>query len=197
MSKIITVIGNGAAGSSIAGNLRNSGFEVKVGVRSPENSVNTISIEQAIQESEEIIIWALPYNAAIDLIGKYENDLKDKIIIDMMNPLKGDMSGVETFNGKSGAQHLQSQLPESHIVQTFNHVDAPVLENPTGAFQFVVGSDKDSVNQVANLAKQMKFDVEVIYDLDRTKETEAFAFLWIYYSAVINQNFTAFLKLHK
>lgn len=31
MSKIITVIGNGAAGSSIASNLRNSGFEVKVG----------------------------------------------------------------------------------------------------------------------------------------------------------------------
>ncbi|GLB46091.1 hypothetical protein WR164_00700 [Philodulcilactobacillus myokoensis] len=195
MSEVITVIGGGAAGSSIINSLKGAHFNVKVGLRSPEKMDNAVSIESAIKDSGQVIILALPYDTSLKIVADHKADLKNKTIIDMMNPIKADMSGVQTFNGQSGAENLQSELPDSHIVETFNHVDAPVLGNPKGAFQFVVSDDKDALSHVTKIANQMGFDSQPINDLSRTAEVENFAFLWIYYSVVANKKADAFLKL--
>lgn len=195
MTKSVTVIGGGAAGSSIINNLNNSGFNVTIGLRSPEKINGAVSIKKALKNSEKLVIIALPYNAFLESIDNYKELLSGKIIVDMMNPLAADMSSTETFDGKSGAEKLQQELPDSYIVETFNHVDAPVLSNPKEAVQFVVGENKAAVDYVTDVAKQLDFNPQPINDLSKSKEVESFAFLWIYYSVIVNNNANLFLKL--
>lgn len=195
MTNTVTVIGGGAAGGSIINNLTNSGFDVTVGLRSPEKMDGAVSIEEALKNSEKLVVVALPCNAFLESLDKYKELLSGKIVVDMMNPLADDMSAAETFDGKSGAEKLQQELPDSYIVETFNHVDAPVLANPEQAFQFVVGENKAAVEYVTDVAKQLNFDPQPITDLSKSKEVEAFAFLWIYYSVIVNNNAELSLKL--
>lgn len=187
MSKKIAVIGAGAAGSSIIKALRNGGNDVTVGLRSPEKFDGAVAIADAIKAGD-IVVLALPYAAGFQVAADNAADLKGKIVIDMMNPLKSDLSGYDTFAGKSGAEHLQDALPDSKVVETFNHVDAPVLANPQGALQFVLGNDRAAVNEVAEIAKQAGFDAQPINDLSKTEQVEGFAFMWIFFTVVLKKN---------
>lgn len=183
----ISLIGPGNAGGAILNNLKNHGFDVLVGDRHPEKHADAVSIPDAIN-SGEIIILAVPYAAGVDLAKEYKENLKNKIVVDMMNPLKSDMSGWMIFDGKSGAENLQSIIPESKVIETFNHQNAVVLSDPNQAFMYVIGNDETSVNEITELANKMEFTSQPIYDLNKTQSLEAYAYLWIYFTDMTAKN---------
>lgn len=183
----IAVIGAGTGGSSIIKSLSKTENEIIVGLRDPSMFGGATTIENALKAGE-IIVLALPYEAGYKVALDHQDDLKGKIVVDMMNPLEEDLSGYHTFDGKSGAEHLQEALPDSQVVETFNHVDGPVLADPQGALQFVIGRDSSATNQIAELAKDAGFDAQSIVDLTKTRELEAFGFLWIYFTVFEKKN---------
>ncbi|MFT8703857.1 MAG: NAD(P)-binding domain-containing protein [Bifidobacterium sp.] len=194
MEHRISILGYGHAGASIAATLEKAGNAITVGLRNPGKLDGAVSIEEAIKASD-IVIVALPYDAGYEVARQYSSELAGKIVIDMMNPLKADLSGFNTFNGNSGAEHVQQLLEDSTIIETFNHADAPVLANPRGALQFVVGNDASSVDTVVAIVKDAGFDAQGITDLSKTRELEAFAYFWIYFTAMQRKNMDLHLKL--
>lgn len=190
----IAVLGAGAAGTSIINSLKKTDNEIIVGIRDQSKFEGAVPIDEAIKNGQ-IVVFALPYQVGYQIAEKYKAELAGKIVVDMMNPFKSDLSGYNTFAGKSGAEHLQDTLPDAQVVETFNHVDGPVLADPQGALQFVIGDDETATDQVTNLANKAGFDAQTVLDLTKAREAEAFAFLWVYFSAVIKKNPNLKLKL--
>src|SRR5207248_9290422 len=70
--------------------------------------------------------------------------LAGKTLIDATNPLKRDMSGLAT-DGQSGAEIVQSKIPDAKVVKAFNYAFASRQADPkeegTQLDGFVAGDD--------------------------------------------------------
>lgn len=183
----LSIIGAGSAGAALIQNLKIQNYDVVVGLRSPDKFEGSVSIEAAI-ESSDIIVMALPFDAGLDVIQQNLEGLKGKIIIDMMNPLLADFSGYRNFDGLSGAEVIQGLSDEFHVVKAFNHVLAPSIADPQNSIQFIIGNHQESVDTVTKIATSLSFNAQPLYDLTRSREVEALAYLWINFTIMVKNN---------
>ncbi|AMC93820.1 hypothetical protein AOC36_07430 [Erysipelothrix larvae] len=185
--KKITVLGAGQAGGALILNLKEKGVEVTVGLREPSKFEGAVSIKEAIQ-ANDVVVLALPYDAGYEVVKTFKDALNGKTIVDMMNPLLADLSGYKTFDQKSGAEHLQDISTTFNVVEAFNHCIAPSIAHPDGSVQFIVGQDKDAVDNIRDLANKLGFEAHSIYDLSKAREIEGLAFFWIYFTILVKEN---------
>lgn len=194
MEKRITVIGAGTAGSAIISNLKENGYYVVVGLRNPSKYPGALSIKDALNESE-LIFLALPYEAGEEVVRKHASLLKNKIIIDMMNPFGPKLEYVKKFDGKSGAEHLQTLIPDATVVSTFNYSGGPVLEKPQNAFIFVIGEAGVGREKVTEIARSIGFDAHEIGGLEKARQSEEWALLWTIFALIDKKDPALYLKL--
>ncbi len=102
----------------------------------------------------DIVILAVPYTSAAEVVSEYGDALNGKIVIDITNPANSDLSGLATPEGSSGAQEIAKSAPAgAHVVKAFNTVFANVLS--TAADQgrsldvFVAGDDAKAKRDVS------------------------------------------------
>jgi predicted dinucleotide-binding enzyme len=150
----IAIIGKGNVGTAIAKGLSGK-HQIKFGHRDPNEPV----LEAA--KWGEIIILAVPHEAAADVTKAVGSAADGKTVIDVSNAVneKGDLAlGFTT----SAAEEIQKRLPKAHVVKAFNTVFA---HNQTtgrvGSEQltlFVAGDDAKAKQTVMQLGSDIGFD---------------------------------------
>src|SRR5438132_634840 len=76
----------------------------------------------------DIVIVAVPYTGAVDVVTHYGDALAGKILVDITNPFNADASGLVTTAGNSMSQQIAAAAPESaHVVRAFNTILGAVL----------------------------------------------------------------------
>ena len=186
----VAIIGSGNVGGAVATAAKNTGHDVTVADLEGTETLaalgkdlgvtTTNSNVDAIAESD-VIVLAVPFGAVEEVVSGIAAHVGDKIVLDVTNPLKADLSGLQTDGGTSGAELVQQQLPEAKVVKAFNTVLAANQANPrVDGVQldgFVAGDDADAKKHVAHLLEDIGFRAVDVGPLSTARYLEGMAFL--------------------
>ncbi len=168
----IGIIGSGNMGSALARSITRAGHEV---VMTAQNLAEAGKIAKEIgpkarvvpaaevAKGTDILIAATPAGEQLNALKSCGN-LTGKVVIDIANPLKPDMSGLTVGLTTSFAEELARALPGVKLVKAFNTVFAQVLnEGPdfgdgVRASAVYCGDDESARKTVHKLIESMGFD---------------------------------------
>jgi predicted dinucleotide-binding enzyme len=98
----------------------------------------------------DIVIVAVPYTGAVDVVTHYGNALAGKILVDISNTFNADASGLATAPGSSAAQEIAAAAPRgTPVVKALNTVFGHVLAHDSPLDAFYAGDDTAAKAQVA------------------------------------------------
>ena len=104
----------------------------------------------------DIVIVAVPYTGAVDVVTHYGDAFAGKILVDISNPFNADASGLATTSDSSAAQEIAAAAPEgTPVVKALNSVFGHVLAHDTPLDVFVAGDDAAAKAQVAAFLKSI------------------------------------------
>jgi predicted dinucleotide-binding enzyme len=168
-----TIFGTGNMGTAIGDLLAAGGASVE--------HLNTTS-DTAAGINGDLVVLAVPYPALSDIVEKYADQLTNKIVVDITNPLD-----FETFDslvvapGSSAAAELASALPNAHVVKAFNTTFAGTLAaravGPNKTTVLIAGNNADAKSTLANAVQAGGIDAVDAGSLTRAHELEAIGFL--------------------
>src|SRR5690554_1960409 len=93
----------------------------------------------------DIVVLAVPYASAAQVVSHYGEALAGKVVIDISNTFTADASGLVTPDGTSGAQEIARAVPASaHVVKAFNTVFGHVLAQGARLDVFLAGDDAEA-----------------------------------------------------
>ena len=150
----VAIIGKGNVGTAIAKGLAGK-HEIKFGHQDPKEPV------EAAAKWGEIIILAVPHEAASDVAKAVGSAADGKTVLDVSNALneRGDLAlGFTT----SAAEELQKKLPKAHVAKAFNTVFAKNQSTgKVGKEQltlFVAAEDAQAKRTAMRLGRDIGFD---------------------------------------
>ena len=173
----IGVLGNGNVGGSLATLAKTGGHDVRVGSRSGD-----VSLADAAMHGD-IVILAVHYQVASDVLTPLADVLAGKILVDATNPLNDDWSPLLLGQETSAAEEIAKLMPGVRVVKAFNTIFADVMgaahQDREGhkINSFVAGDDPDAVATVAELAGSMGFAPVSVTKLSAARYLEAMAHL--------------------
>ncbi len=152
----ISILGTGIVGRSHAHRLMELQHTIAIGTQNIEKTLAETKTDPmgnipfsewqkenpniALQKFEdaaakgEIVINALRGDIAVRTLSELKEPLRGKILIDISNPLDfshGFPPSLSVCNTDSLGEQIQGALPDTHIVKTFNTVNAGLQVNPT------------------------------------------------------------------
>ncbi len=93
----------------------------------------------------DIVIVAVLFAGAVDVIEHYGDALAGKTIVDITNPFNADGSGLVTTPGNSVSDLIADAAPEgAHVVKAFNSIFSGVLAQDTALDAFLAGDDAEA-----------------------------------------------------
>jgi 8-hydroxy-5-deazaflavin:NADPH oxidoreductase len=168
----IVTIGSGNVGSALAASLTRAGHTV---VHAPHGA------ERGAVGGADAVVLAIPWGAFDEVAGRIAPVVAGTLVIDAMNPLKPDASGLTTEIGPSGAEHVAALLPGARVVKAFNTLFASVQADPSThgvpLDALYATDDERAKDEVADLLRSMGFRPVCVGPLARARELEAIAFL--------------------
>jgi 8-hydroxy-5-deazaflavin:NADPH oxidoreductase len=189
----IAIIGTGNVGSALARGWSRKRHHIVLGVRNAsapkvaslagETKAEVRAPAQAA-DAAELVVLALPWpiaESAVRALGT----LKDKIVIDCMNPLamRNGKLGMERGFDTSGAETLAGWIPDARIVKTLNQVGADLMDDnatlPHRPVMFMAGNDAAAKTTVSTLLTDLGFEPEDAGDLTKARLLEPYAMVWI------------------
>jgi predicted dinucleotide-binding enzyme len=196
----IGVLGTGLVGTTLAGKLVALGHSVKMGSRDAGNEKALAWVESAGANAssgtfaDAARFGELVFNAtagagsveAVRAAGK--ENLKDKIVIDVSNPLdfsRGMPPRLFTAaDGDSLAERIQAELPGSTVVKTLNTINASVMVDPARVHGesdvFLCGNDAAAKQRVTSLLKDFGWKSVVdLGGLTSARGMEAYVLFWL------------------
>lgn len=97
----------------------------------------------------DIVILAVPYTSAVQVVTEYGDALAGKVIIDISNTFNADLE-IITPEGTSGAQEIAKAAPDNaHVVKAFNTVFGHVLSQGGSLDVFFAGDDTQAKASVS------------------------------------------------
>ncbi len=75
----------------------------------------------------QVVVLALPYDAALDFARDNAAALAGKTVVDITNPLNATYDGLVTEPGSSAAEKIAALLPGTKVVKAFNTTFAGTL----------------------------------------------------------------------
>jgi 8-hydroxy-5-deazaflavin:NADPH oxidoreductase len=98
----------------------------------------------------EIVIVAVLYASAADVVAQYGEALAGKTLVDITNPFNADASGLATPAGSSVAQEITAVAPEgTNVVKALNTIFGHVLAKDTPLDAFLAGDSTEAKRRVA------------------------------------------------
>lgn len=98
----------------------------------------------------DIVIVAVLYAGAADVVTHYGDALAGKILVDISNPFNADASGLATAAGDSVAQQIAAVAPEgAHVVKALNTVFGHVIAQDKPLDAFFAGDSAEAKARVA------------------------------------------------
>jgi predicted dinucleotide-binding enzyme len=211
----ISVLGTGPVGRSIATKLSGLGHHVMIGTRNVKDkladtkpdrrgnppfrewldlnrSISLVTFKEA-GVFGSIFINATLGAHSVDIIKNIESeDLKDKIIIDLSNPLDFSHGMPPSLlpglnNTYSLGEMIQSTFPVAKVVKTLNTMWNGLMVNPGligdgKHINFICGNDAEAKKKVKELLLQLGWGDENLVDLGDitgSRGVEAYLLLWL------------------
>jgi hypothetical protein len=190
----IAVLGTGNVGRALGCRWAQLGHEVFFGARDPACDEAKLARErggsaarlgacgEAIAAAEAILL-AIPWDQTRGVLDA-GGDLTGKIIIDCINPLTADLSGLELGFETSAAEQLAEWYPQSRVVKAFNTLSAATMENPQygehAASMFYCSDDAEAKAAVKQLAEDLGFDAVDCGPLRLSRQLEPLAMLYVH-----------------
>jgi 8-hydroxy-5-deazaflavin:NADPH oxidoreductase len=205
------ILGTGVVGKTIATRLDAMGHEVVVGTRNPEKTLSRTAPDQygnppfsAWQQEHpevrlstfgeatahgEIVVNVTAGGVsleALELAG--EDNLNDKILIDISNPLdfsQGMPPMLSVSNTDSLGEQIQRRFPEAKVVKTLHTMNAYLMVDPSqlaGADHsvFVSGNDAEAKTKVTELLRSFGWtDIIDLGDITTARGTEMLLPMWL------------------
>jgi len=208
----IGILGTGMVAQTIAPKLVELGHVVMIGTRNVEATLSNTSPNQYgmppfsewYKNLKDIDIGTFPDTAAFGevlmnctsggasldaLKSCSEKNLKEKILIDLANPLdfsKGFPPSLSVCNTDSLGEQIQRAFPELKVVKALNTLNASLMINPSlipaDHNLFICGNDEAAKVTVVNLLKEFRWKEKNIIDLGditNARATEMLLPIWI------------------
>jgi hypothetical protein len=188
----LATIGAGNIGKSIGAWAAKAGYDVIFTAKNEQHAkdaaaaAGTRATSAGVREAvaaADIILLAVPYGAAAEVLAEVTDQLKGKILIDATNALTADYSGLTVGFTSSAAEEIAKRVPEANVVKAFNTVFAQVFasQDPTIKGKtitvFYAGDDKAAKAKVAELITKMGFDAVDAGALTSARTLEPMALL--------------------
>lgn len=174
----ITIIGKGNMGQAISSVVTKGGNTVEQFGQDDTDKV----------VSGDIVVLAVPYSSVRDVIAKRSDQLTDKIVVDITNPVN-----FETFDSLtvaadgSAAAEIAAELPDSKVLKAFNTNFAGTLASgtvgPLTTTVLIAGDDSDAKAALADVITDGGLRAVDAGSLSRARELEAIGFLQITFAA--------------
>lgn len=190
----ITFIGYGSVGLPLAVKLENLGHEVTLAAR----DVNSESVHKALSlnpnlqvatpqeavKNSEIVFLATPFGANKGIIEGLRSALEGKILVDCTNPVgKGFTHGLN--NEQSGAEFIQSLIPNSHVVKAFSVYGYENLKNNQfpeynlKPAMFFCGDNTEAKSKVSGLIASLDWEPLDVGILKQALHLEHMTLMWV------------------
>ncbi|CAA9220521.1 MAG: hypothetical protein AVDCRST_MAG83-575 [uncultured Arthrobacter sp.] len=181
----IAVLGTGNVGTALADGLLDAGHDVVLGARDPAGkdgfAPKVVGMQEAI-ESGDVVVSALPGNAAQDILRPFGGVLAGKLLIDVGNAFSPAFELVYP-NASLGAA-LQAQFPDTRVVKTLNTMPVAAMTGSESraaeSTVFLSGNDKAAKETVAGLLKDLGWSRENqldLGDISTARSAEHYSFL--------------------
>jgi NADPH-dependent F420 reductase len=168
----ISVIGTGNMGKGLTKVFAEAGYHVYLGSREEAKAKEVAaelgnSLVQGMHYLEAVkhgdfVILAVGFQPNNPLLEEMKPFLKEKIVVDISNPLNDTYDGLTTDSGTSASQQIANQLPEVRLVGAFKNTFAANFSDPLfGGLKsnvFVVGDDQKAKEAVIELINSLPFE---------------------------------------
>jgi 8-hydroxy-5-deazaflavin:NADPH oxidoreductase len=205
------IFGTGVVGKTIAARLARLGHEVMVGTRNPDETLSRTEPDTYGNppfsawhaEHPEVRLGTFGEAAAhgemvlnatagavslevLELAG--EDDLNDKILIDVANPLdfsKGMPPTLSVSNTDSLGEQIQRRFSEAKVVKTLNTMNAYLMVDPAQLSAsdhtvFVSGDNAEAKARVTDLLRSFGWsDIIDLGDISTARGAEMLLPMWL------------------
>jgi predicted dinucleotide-binding enzyme len=204
----VTIIGTGNMARGIGRRLVAGGHDVTVLGKEPgEAEAVAGALEGAGSATpgrsgdpipDDVVVLAVYYSDAREVVERYGDGLKGKVVVDITNPVNETFDGLVTPSDSSAAQELAASLPGARIVKAFNTTFAATLATGGVAGQpldvLIAGDDEDAKRTVARLVEDGAMRPVDSGPLKRARELEAAGFLHMGVQGSLGTGFGSALK---
>jgi len=126
----------------------------------------------------DIVIVAVLYQSAADVVAHYGDALAGKILVDITNPFNADGTGVVTTVGNSVTDQIAAAAPEgAHVVKALNTIFGHVIAEDGPLDAFIAGDDAAAKAGVSDLLESLGMRPFDVGGLDMTYAVEWAAIL--------------------
>jgi len=138
--------------------------------------------DDTVVDGAEVVVLAVPFDAAKELAAAYGPRLNGKILVDISNPVKPSLDGLVVAPGTSAAAAIAKAAGEgARVVKAFNTTFASTLiagdVDGTPLDVFIAGDDEAARKQVADLAASGGLNPVDVGPLEWARALEAFQLL--------------------
>jgi 8-hydroxy-5-deazaflavin:NADPH oxidoreductase len=166
-----------------ASELLETGHDIALGSRSPQNSPAAEWVQQtdgpvrltdhlSATASADIVINTMPGRISLDVLRGLGSALGGKILIDVANAIEQDADGRMTslsYPNGSLAQEIQRALPATKVVKSLNTMQHKAMVDPASLPEplpvFLSGDDREAKQTVVSLLAGLGWTSERIVDL--------------------------------
>jgi predicted dinucleotide-binding enzyme len=191
----IGIIGSGIVAQTLGSGFIKHGHEVALGTRDVAKladwkAKNPGAREVGFSDAAafgEVVIFAVPGAAALDVLKLVGAHVDGKTVIDATNPVGGGppVNGVLSFFTSltsSLMERLQQASPNAHFVKAFNSVGVGQMVNPQFAggkpTMFICGNDAGAKKIVEGLLDQFGWETEDMGAVEAARAIEPLCMLW-------------------
>jgi hypothetical protein len=105
-------------GRALADSATGAGHSVTISSASPDDAevcarqtgARSVGSNRAAVEAADVVVLAVPYQAVGGILDEVGDVLNGKIVVDVTNPVKPDLSGV-AMEASSEAEAIQERVP--------------------------------------------------------------------------------------
>lgn len=104
----------------------------------------------------DIVILAVLYQSAVEVVSHYGDALAGKILVDITNPFNADGNGLVTTPGSSGSQQIAAAASaDAHVVKAFNTMFGHVIARDSHLDAILAGDSAEAKARVAALMESL------------------------------------------
>ncbi|MFL6108494.1 MAG: NADPH-dependent F420 reductase [Marmoricola sp.] len=153
----ITIIGSGNMATAIGTRAAKHGHTVELMSRNTTKAQaladqignGTTVGEYGTAPAGEIVIVAVLYAGAVDVVKHFGDALSGKILVDITNPFNTDASGLVTTAGNSVSEQIATVAEGARVIKAFNSIFSGVIAEDRPLDVFFVGDDAQAKARVA------------------------------------------------
>jgi predicted dinucleotide-binding enzyme len=189
------VMGSGPVGQVLAKGLKQHGYEVRIGSRTPKKLADFSAASGILAGTfAEVAAWAEGLVLAVKGTIAQEalkqagaRNLKSKVVIDTTNPIADEPpedAVIRFFTGPNSSlmEQLQKAFPDARFVKAFSSVGNALMVNPSlpggKPTMFYCGNDAEAKKVVARIIEQFGWEGADMGRVTAARAIEPLAQLW-------------------